>query len=339
MTGSTSLQLAVLKRRIQQVAPPVFAFLKALNRRREQLWRSPLVYGWRGRCFVLKERCTGFPALRRQFFGKTGYEIDLKSPRTFNQKISWLKLQPITSFQVEAVDKARSKQLALAWANEHGLELHASQTLALVSRPSEIPWESLPPRVVLKATHASGAVQFVDRNQNDLSESIEPLLESWLQYPYGVYKHEWVYWPVRRRLLVEEWLDSDRASGLVDYKFHMSRGRCLAIQVNEGFQTGVRTRSILTPDWCPHDVDWLYPRPSSLPKCPPNLKDMLRLAQVFSRDCAYLRVDLYNVPRPNGSLGIYFGEFTFFPGSGSEEIRPYSFDLWLGSQIELQDLS
>ena len=113
--GSTSLQLAVLKRRIQQVAPPVFAFLKALNRRREQLWRSPLVYGWRGRCFVLKERCTGFPALRRQFFGKTGYEIDLKSPRTFNQKISWLKLQPITSFQVEAVDKARSKQLALAW--------------------------------------------------------------------------------------------------------------------------------------------------------------------------------------------------------------------------------
>ena len=59
---------------------------------------------------------------------------------------------------------------------------------------------------------------------------------------YGVYKHEWVYWPVRRRLLVEEWLDADRESGLVDYKFHMSRGRCFAIQVNEGFQTDERTR-------------------------------------------------------------------------------------------------
>ena len=260
MMGSTSLQLAVLKRRIQQVAPPVFAFLKALNRRREQLWRSPLVYGWRGRCFVLKERCTGFPALRRQFFGKTGYEIDLKSPRTFNQKISWLSAA--NHFFSGRSRRQGQIQTACLGLGQRTAWSCASRTLALVSRPSEIPWESLPPRVVLKATHASGAVQFVDRNQNDFSESIEPLLETWLQYPYGVYKHEWVYWPVRRRLLVEEWLDSDRASGLVDYKFHMSRGRCLAIQVNEGFQTGARTRSILTPDWCLHDVHWLYPRPS-----------------------------------------------------------------------------
>ena len=216
MMGSTSLQLAVFKRRIKHVAPSIFVLLKALNQRREKLWRCSLVYGLRGRCFALKERCMGFPALRRQFLEKTGYEINLQSPRTFNQKISWLKLQPINSFQVAAVDKARSKQLALAWANEHGLKLHASQTLALVSHPSEIPWESLPPKVVLKATHASGAVQFVDQSQGGLSASIEPLLESWLQYPYGVYKHEWVYWPVRRRLLVEELFDTGRTSGLVD---------------------------------------------------------------------------------------------------------------------------
>ena len=56
---------------------------------------------------------------------------------------------------------------------------------------------------------------------------------------------------MRRHLLVEEWLDADRESGLVDYKFHMSRGRCFAIQVNEGFQTDERTRAILTPDWQP----------------------------------------------------------------------------------------
>lgn len=339
MKQQSALTLAAAKRWLKHAAPLVFALLKSLNQRRKRLWASPFVYGWRGRFFALKERCMGYPVLRRQFLEKTGYEMDLKSPRSFNQKISWLKLQRVTPLQVQAVDKASAKHLALAWAKEHGLALHASRTLAVVSRSDEIPWASLPSRVVLKATHASGAVQFVDRTRADLSPSLEPLLGSWLRYPYGIYKHEWVYWPVRRRLLVEEWLDADRGSGLVDYKFHMSRGRCLVVQVNEGFQIGERTRAIFTPDWQPHDVHWLYSRPLSLPKCPPNLSKMLEIAQVFSRDFPYIRVDLYNIPRESGGFDIYFGEFTFFPGSGCEEILPRSFDIWLGDQIAFEKSS
>jgi hypothetical protein len=339
MKEQSPLQIATAKRWLKRAAPPMFAVLKTLNQRREQLWTSPLVYCWRARCFALKERCTGFPAFRQKFLEKNGYEINLKSPRSFNEKISWLKLQPVTRLQVKAVDKVSAKQLALAWAKENGLELQASRTLAVVDRPSDIPWDSLPSRVVLKATHGSGSVHFVDRDRGDLSVSLEPLLESWLQYPYGVYKHEWVYWPVRRRLLVEEWLDADRASGLVDYKFHMSCGKCLAIQVNEGFQSGERTRAILTPDWQPHDVFWIYPRPVSVPECPPNLAEMLKVAKAFSRDFSYIRIDLYNLPRRGRGLDIYFGEFTFFPASGCVEMRPRSFDFWLGDQIVLRELS
>lgn len=336
MKESCPLQLADAKRWLKRAAPLVFASLKSLNQRRKRLWVSPFVYGWRGRCFALKERCMGFPALRRQFLEKNGYEMDVNCPRSFNQKISWLKLQRVTSLHVQAVDKASAKQLALAWAKAHGLALHASRTLAVVSRPDEIPWDSLPPRVVLKATHASGTVQFVDRTRGDRPASLEPLLGSWLRYPYGVYKHEWVYWPVRRRLLVEEWLDADRASGLVDYKFHMSRGRCFAIQVNEGFQTDERTRVILTPDWQPHDVRWIYSRPRSLPQCPSNLAEMLNLARLFSREFPYIRIDLYNLPRKGGGFDIYFGEFTFFPASGCVDMQPRSFDFWLGEQIKLR---
>ena len=339
MKESCPLQLADAKRWLKRAAPLVFASLKSLNQRRKRLWVSPFVYGWRGRCFALKERCMGFPALRRQFFEKNGYEIDLKCPRSFNQKISWLKLQRVTPLQVQAVDKASAKQLALAWAKQHGLALHAARTLAVVSPPAEIPWDSLPPRVVLKATHASGTVKFVDRTRGDRPASLEPLLGSWLRYPYGVYKHEWVYWPVRRRLLVEEWLDADCASGLVDYKFHMSRGRCFAIQVNEGFQTDERTRSILTPDWQPHDVHWIYPRPLSLPHCPSNLAEMLNLARLFSREFPYIRIDFYNLPRAGGGFDIYFGEFTFFPASGCVDMRPRSFGFWLGEQIKLKSSS
>lgn len=333
MKENSSFQLAVYKRWLKRAAPLLFVLLKVLNQLRLQLWTCPLVYGWRGRCFMAKERCLGFPVLRREFFEKIGYEIDLKSPRTFNQKISWLKLQPITPFQVQAVDKARSKQLALAWAKKHGLLLYASQTLALVSSPSEIPWDSLPSRVVVKATHGSGAVHFV--NHGDDPQALASLFQSWLRYPYGIYKHEWVYWPVPRRLLVEEWLDGGLDAGLVDYKFHMSRGRCLAIQVNEGFEIGRRTIAVLTKDWHPLDVRWIYPRPENTPLRPGNLNEMLRIAELFSVDFDYVRIDLYNLPRADGGFDIYFGEFTLFPGSGMSDIAPRSFDRWLGSQIVL----
>ena len=326
-------QLADIKRWLKRVVPLIFVSLKFLNQSRKWLWSSPFVYGWRGRCFALKERCMDFPVLRREFFEKMGYEIDLNSPRTFNQKISWLKLQPITSFQVQVVDKARSKQLALAWAKEHGLRLYASKTFALVSCPTEIPWDSLPPRVVVKATHSSGAVRFVDRD--DDPQALASLFQSWLRYPYGIYKHEWVYWPVPRRLLIEEWLDGGAGEGLVDYKFHMTRGRCLAIQVNEGFERGRRTIAVLTKDWHPLDVNWIYPRPEKTPSCPNNLNAMLRIAELFSIDFDYVRIDLYNVSRADGDFDIYFGEFTLFPGSGMSDIVPRSFDRSLGSQIIL----
>ena len=327
------LEFATAKRGLKRAAPLIFSLLKSLNQCRKQLWISPFVYDLRGRCFALKERCMGFPVLRRQFLEKNGYEIDLKSPRSFNQKISWLKLQPVTPLQVQAVDKARAKQLALTWAEEHGLALRASRTLAVVSRPSDIPWDSLPPQVVLKATHGSGSVKFVDRNRADLSGSLEPLLESWLHYPYGIYKHEWVYWPVRRRLLVEEWLDANCESGLVDYKFHMSHGECLMIQVNEGFRSGDRKRTMLLPPWNPQPVKWLYSRPDQDPVCPENLDQMMAIASAFSRDFPYIRVDLYSVKQT--VLQVMFGEFTFFPGSGSEPVDPYSFDLVMGQRLKL----
>ena len=62
---------------------------------------------------------------------------------------------------------------------------------------------------------------------------------------------------------------------------------------------------------------------------------MLRIAELFSVDFDYVRIDLYNLPRADGGFDIYFGEFTLFPGSGMSDIAPRSFDRWLGSQIVL----
>ncbi len=105
------------------------------------------------------------------------------------------------------------------------------------------------------------------------------------------------------------------------------------IQVNEGFRSGNRKRTMLLPPWNPQPVKWLYSRPDQDPVCPENLDQMMAIASAFSRDFPYIRVDLYSVRQ--AVLQVMFGEFTFFPGSGSEPVDPYSFDLAMGQRLKL----
>ena len=58
---------------------------------------------------------------------------------------------------------------------------------------------------------------------------------------------------------------------------------------------------------------------------------MLRLAEQLATPFPQVRVDFYDL----GNQRIVFGELTFSYGSGRALISPRSFDLELGSQIDL----
>ncbi|NLL02116.1 MAG: glycosyl transferase, partial [Mollicutes bacterium] len=55
-----------------------------------------------------------------------------------------------------------------------------------------------------------------------------------------------------------------------------------------------------------------------------------KISELLSKDIIFVRVDFYET---NGRL--YFGELTFFPGSGFEEFTPKHYDYLLGSWIRL----
>lgn len=311
----------------------IICILKAINRFRLWLWQTPPFYELRGRAFQFKERLLGYPALHRSFRERTGYDLNLKRPTTFHHKITALKIRRPDRIFVRAVDKVWAKDLAREWAAQHGLELAIAPTIDVVKDVSEIRWDQLPDRFLIKATHRSGANHFVDQRVGVDQAALQIKCRQWLDYPYGVYKHEWAYWSVPRRLLIEELIEPGDGSELLDYKFHMSRGECLMIQVNEGFRSGDRKRTMLLPPWNPQPVKWLYPRPDQAPVCPENLDQMMEIASAFSRDFPYLRVDLYSVN--HAVVQVMFGEFTFYPGSGSEPVDPYSFDLAMGQRLTL----
>ena len=63
---------------------------------------------------------------------------------------------------------------------------------------------------------------------------------------------------------------------------------------------------------------------------PPQLSCILALAAQLSQDIPFARVDFYSVKGK-----IYFGEMTFYPGSGFEEFTPAQWDKTFGDWLIL----
>ena len=57
---------------------------------------------------------------------------------------------------------------------------------------------------------------------------------------------------------------------------------------------------------------------------------MIKLAEKLAKDIPFVRVDFYEINEK-----IYFGELTFFPGSGFEEFKPQKWDYELGKNIKI----
>ena len=85
---------------------------------------------------------------------KIGKRLDLDSPRTFNEKLQWLKLYDRNPSYTQMVDKASAKR----YAAERIGEEHIIPTLGVWDKFSEIDFDTLPDQFVLKCTHDSGGV-------------------------------------------------------------------------------------------------------------------------------------------------------------------------------------
>ena len=81
-----------------------------------------------------------------------GYKLDLKNPKTFSEKLQWLKLYNRKPEYTQMVDKAAVKDYV---AKILGKE-YIIPTLGIWNKPEDIDFESLPNRFVLKTTHGGG---------------------------------------------------------------------------------------------------------------------------------------------------------------------------------------
>jgi len=264
--------------------------------------------------------------ISRRFEYRMGYRPDLDNPQTFNEKIQWLKLHNRNPQYTHMVDKYEAKEFV---ANKIGEE-YIIPTLGVYNFFDEIDFSQLPSQFVLKCTHDCGSTMICkDKDKLD-KKKMKKNYESMLRRNFYWGGREWAYKNVKPQIIAEQYLSDGTNIDIWDYKIFTFNGIAKLIQVDYD-RFGNHRRNLYTIDWQYIEASIQFPNDSKVQiDRPKALSKMIEIAEQLSAGIPHVRVDLYLV-----SGKIYFGELTFYHGSGYEIFKPAELEYKLGEMIQL----
>ena len=257
------------------------------------------------------------------------YPLDLKHPKTFNEKLQWMKLYDRNPLYTLLVDKLKVKQ----WVAEKIGSEHVIPTLAVYDSVDDIRLEDLPTQFVLKCNHDSGGVVICkDKGNFDFDGAKAKLKKSFEHNFYWGYR-EWAYKNVERKVFAEQFMeDATMDDDLPDYKVFVFEGVPRLIQVDyDRFKN--HKRNLYDTDWNYIDARILYPNdPNRIFDRPKALDELLSFSAKLGEALPQVRTDFYLIGNK-----VYFGEMTFYHGGGYERFEPKSLGLKMGEWIKLPE--
>lgn len=265
--------------------------------------------------------------LSRKYQLYFGQKLDLQNPQTFNEKLQWLKLYNRKPEYTVMVDKYKVREYI---AQELGEE-YLIPLLGVWDNPDEIDFDALPNQFVLKCNHNSGLGMCICKDKSELDISkVKVELRKGLKQDYYLTGREWPYKDVPRKIIAEKYME-DVSGDLKDYKFYCFNGEMKFVMINSDRNTSRPTRA----DYFDRDFNWLdftwgYSHAEVHPKKPEQFEKMVAIVEKLAKGLPHIRVDLYDC---NGK--IYFGELTFFDGSGFDKIEPLEWDYKIGKLLKL----
>jgi len=267
--------------------------------------------------------------LRYLYRKRIGKKLNLKNPQTFNEKLQWLKLHDRKPEYTMMVDKYEVKQYV---AEKIG-EQYIIPTLGVWDKFDDIDFDSLPNQFVLKCTHDSGGLIIVKDKDTFDKISAKKKITRCLRRNYFWQNREWPYKNVKPRIIAEKFMSDSHEEGLFDYKFMCFNGKCKYIfTVTNRYSPKGLNVTFFDTNWNKQVFERHYKSDLNEINKPKKLDEMVLIAEKLSVGITFDRIDLYEI---DGK--IYFGEITFFPGSGCEEFNPEEWDKTLGDCLELSN--
>lgn len=272
-------------------------------------------------CLFLTDKC----ALKIMYRLRMERKLHLEEPRTFNEKIQWLKVYGFRDSYKSLADKVSVRDYVKMKIGEEYL----IPLLGVWDDFSEINFDFLPESFVLKG--AQNGV-YICRDKNKLNKQyVSSLFRKYSEYNYFYFGREPVYKNIKNRILCEKYMADGYNSELNDYKLMCFNGKvkCCFTCTDRWATDGLKV-TFFNNSWERMPFERHYPTDSAYIEQPKSYKKMCELAETLSEDMPFTRIDFYEIKgRP------YFGEITFYPGDGMEEFTPEEWDYTIGSWLTL----
>lgn len=272
--------------------------------------------------FLSDEQCSKL--MYRIRFGR---KLNLDNPQTYNEKLHWMKLRYRNPLYTKLADKYEVREyIAKTVGEEYLIPL-----LGVYDSFDDIDFDKLPNQFVIKCNHDSGGLVICrDKSKLDIDATRKKINKSLKRNFYDT-SREWPYKNIKPRIIIEKYMVDESGYELKDYKFFCFGGKARVLFLTSDRGTDEETKfDFYDIDF--NHIDCKNGRPNSDKelKKPAKYEDMVRLAEKLSEGFPHARIDLYNI---NGRL--YFGEITFFSGSGLTPLEPEKWDRIFGDWFVL----
>lgn len=258
-----------------------------------------------------------------------GKSLNWENPKTYGEKLQWLKLYNQNPEYITMVDKYEAKKYVAKIIGDE----YIIPTIGIYDSVEEIQWDELPEQFVIKCTHDSGSVIVCkDKKKFNVQNATEILSNALKRNFYDV-DREWVYRYIRPRVIIEQYIVDEKEEELRDYKFYCFDGyvKALLLATNRLSETEELCFDYFDSNF--NHLNWTnhwHPNAKVVPHKPQHFEKMKDIASRLSKSIPHVRVDLYEA---NGN--VYFGELTFFDQGGLLKIHPDDWEIIFGDLIKL----
>lgn len=259
---------------------------------------------------------------------KIDRKLNLEFPKTFNEKLQWLKLNDRKPEYTQMVDKYEVREFVKKTIGEEYL----IPLIGVYENFEEINFDQLPNQFVLKCTNDSGGLVICkEKNKLDIKKSRKKINRCLKRNFYHMYR-EWPYKNVKPRIICEKYMSDESGIELKDYKFFCFNGTPKSLYV--GSNRAIDTRFDFYDMEFKHiPLIQKYKNSENRIIKPKGFDEMVRLATKLAKNIPHVRVDFYDI---NGK--VYFGELTFYHLSGLVKFEPKEYDEQFGIWLELPQI-
>lgn len=270
--------------------------------------------------------------IERAYRKKFNKLLNWSKPRTYQEKLQWLKLYQRLDLQTKCADKVAVREFVISTIGKKYL---IPQPMVF-DKISMLEPQNLPDYpFIIKCNHNSAAYTIV-KDKATINWKKERLkFGNLLKQNYYYQSREWQYKNINPKIIIEKLLMDNEGNVPLDYKFYCFNGIPKAIHVSIK-RNGVHYVVFYDLNWNKIELKYKdYSNETPIPiEKPAKLSEMAELAQKLSAHYPFARIDFYH-----NNNEVYFGEITYEPGSGLLHYEPNHYNQLMGDWINLDGLN